>query len=584
MSALASAAEVETLERSLGDPRGRGTFSWSQAVALDEQELFPAAQCRALDAFGLHQHYVPSQLGGKLESLDTLGQLVRVVARRDLTVAIAHGKTFLGAIPVWVGGDEAQQRALASSVLRGDAVALALTERDVGADLTRATCSAVREGDQYRLNGEKWLINNATRGRWLSLLARTSDPPGPRACSLFLLDKAAFSEAALTPLPKIKTLGIRGADISGLRVCDAHVPVAQRVGPEGHGLEIVLRGLLATRGLIGALSLGAADTALDLVLRFACSRPLRGKTVLDLDHPRTVLATAFADLLCCEAVCRVTARALHVVPSQASLFSAVAKYFVPTTVDALMRDLSVILGARHYLREEHEHGLFQKVARDAQLVALFDGSTVVNLSSLGLQLPRLLRRAGTASDDRARVDAARLFSLQHAVTPLEPQRLSLNGGQHTVMVGFERVLDECSTRLNALLAPDTARALAALLGRLQAEFERESDLWAALAVHGRDGSDSAALFALAQRHAALFSAAVCVQLWWYNRDGVDAFFASADWLVVCLDRALERAGSSTAREPIPTGPLLERLVDLDRRGLTTSLFPFPRGQGNGLDA
>jgi hypothetical protein len=280
----------------------------------------------------------------------------------------------------------------------------------------------------------------------------------------------------------------------------------------------------------------------------------------------------------------VAARAMHLVPSQASLFSAVAKYFVPTTVDALMRNLSVVLGARHYLREEHEHGLFQKVVRDAQLVALFDGSTVVNLSALGLQLPRLARHAAKLGADGATplAEARCLFSVSEPVPPLDPRRIALVGhGQSTVMQGLEGVLAQSLPQLGSLVSAGTARALSARLGRLRSEIEREVELLAALARSGRDGSDSAALFDLAERHAALFAAAVCVQLWWYNRDRVDAFFASAEWLVVCLDRALQRAGPGNALEPFTTEPLLERLLQLDRQGLTTSLFPVPRGEGDG---
>ena len=85
------------METALAEAAGPdGPFAPAVLAELDQLEAFPAEACRALDALGLADHYVPARLGGKL--VDHLGSslMVRAVARRDLTVAIAHAKTFLG--------------------------------------------------------------------------------------------------------------------------------------------------------------------------------------------------------------------------------------------------------------------------------------------------------------------------------------------------------------------------------------------------------------------------------------------------------------------------------------------------------
>ena len=79
-------------------------------------------------------------------------------------------------------------------------------------------------------------------------------------------------------------------------------------------------------------------------------------------------------------------------PEQSSLWASIVKYFVPTTIETMIQNLSVVLGARYYMREEHEFGTFQRVLRDAAVVSLFDGSTVVNLHALMLQFRHLARR------------------------------------------------------------------------------------------------------------------------------------------------------------------------------------------------
>src|SRR5690348_6813855 len=105
---------AEALEATLGDPSASDTlFSFHHAVELDEREEFPAEQCRLLEEWGLQDYYVPLQYGGKMRRFDEMLALVRVVSRRDLSVAIAHCKTMLGASPVWIAGTEEQRRTLA---------------------------------------------------------------------------------------------------------------------------------------------------------------------------------------------------------------------------------------------------------------------------------------------------------------------------------------------------------------------------------------------------------------------------------------------------------------------------------------
>src|SRR5439155_7756783 len=106
--ALISYTLAEELEQALGDPHDPTCLiSFARALELDEHEHFPAEAAAALDAWGFHTHFVPQEYGGRGRSFETLLALLRVVARRDLTLAIGHGTTMLGAITVWAGGSPA---------------------------------------------------------------------------------------------------------------------------------------------------------------------------------------------------------------------------------------------------------------------------------------------------------------------------------------------------------------------------------------------------------------------------------------------------------------------------------------------
>ncbi|WP_178880212.1 acyl-CoA dehydrogenase family protein, partial [Streptomyces acidiscabies] len=239
---------------------GADAFAPAELAALDEREEFPARAMRVLDEAGLAAHYVLAD--GELP--ETV-QLLRAVARRDLTVAIAHGKTFLGSVPVWVAGTREQQDALAVRVRAGDPVCWGLTERGHGADLLAGELRAIAHDGGWRLDGEKWLINNATRSALACVLARTDPEGGARGFSLFLVDKARLTEGSWRDLPKVRTHGIRGADISGFVLDGAEGTL---VGEVGGGLPAVLTSLQLTRTACAALSLGAADHALGLAREF----------------------------------------------------------------------------------------------------------------------------------------------------------------------------------------------------------------------------------------------------------------------------------------------------------------------------
>ncbi|MEV7893994.1 acyl-CoA dehydrogenase family protein [Streptomyces cyaneofuscatus] len=412
-------------DRELGDPaRPDLPFFPGRLRELDAAEDFPADQVRLLDAAGLPAHYVPARHGGALHSYEDLLHLVRVVARRDLTVAIAHTKTYLGAVSTWVAGSAEQARALGERVAAGAVVSWGLTEREHGSDLLSGTLTATRTPDGgYRLDGEKWLINNATRCDLICVLARTGPAGGTRGYSLLLVDRSTLADGTHTPLPAARTHGIRGADISGISFTGARVPASALLGAEGSGIETVLRALQITRTLCASLSLGAGDHALRIATGFGLEHQLYGKRLIDLPQARRSLTEAYADLLTAEAVTLLAARGMHTLTEEMSVTSPTLKYLVPATVDQLVTDMGQFLGARSFLSEDFAHGAFAKLERDHRIVGIFDGNSLVNLNALINQFGSLARgyRAGRTEADALATAA----DLGLPVPEFDPVRLDL---------------------------------------------------------------------------------------------------------------------------------------------------------------
>ena len=530
----------EALESQLGDPKNPGnplSFAYSQKI--DETEQFPEEAIRWLYDRQLARHYVPEELGGSFRSFAELGEVIRVLSRRDVSSAVAFSTLFWSFL-AWVGGTGEQKRWLAKYILeRQGTMCLAYSERQHGADLAASDTVARRTANGFEITGEKWPINRATVGGLCFVLATTDPAAGPRGLSLFMLDKDDLDPKRYSNSPKILTHGLRGSDISGIKFEHCPVPAQSLLGGEGEGLQLALRGFQITRALCAAISLGAGDTALRTTLNFALNRKLYDELVIDLPHAAGVLSDAFLDLLICDCVTNAGLRSFHAVPEQSSLWASIVKYFVPTTIETMIQNLSVVLGARYYMREEHEFGTFQRVLRDAAVVSLFDGSTVVNLHALMLQFRHLARRRGARGDQGSRL--GQIFDMNTTVPAWNGQRLSLVSTQaNDALEGVEYSLEHLkSERAENTANPAEIDRILAFGKKLMDEIRVHNDNFAESEFeHGH--LQSAAMFRAAQRYCALHAAASCLHAWIWSRTNSSSFFASGAWLVPALARIFDK--------------------------------------------
>ena len=501
--------ELTSLEKRLGDVEDENnSFSYQKILSLDEEERFPDDACNLLNAWGLSEYYVPKEYGGKLEYFDQLIILMRLVSRRDLTVAIGHGKTFLGASPVWVAGSINHKKLVADIIKRNHPVSLGLTEKEHGSDLVSNYVEAIKDGTNYILDGKKWLINNARRGRLIAVLAKTKKEKNSRSHSFILVDKEEIPKDSYHELSKIKTHGIRGADISGIEFKNTLVDSSNVIGEEGKGLEITLKSLQISRTLCCSLSMGALDSALRTTTKFALNRVLYNMPIINIAHVRETLADVYSDLLINEALSIVISRCLHVFPDKMNLYSAVAKYFVPKQTDKAIYELSRILGARHYLREEHDFGIFQKIMRDNLLVGLFDGSTLVNAQSIYNQLPSIFKKIGKYKIDKEKL--SNLFNLSSKLPKFTPENLSLTcHGEDILLISIDFLSDQLTE----------SDELSVLVNKLISErceikklFDDTKELASKLSINTEN---------LVFRYCKLITGCCLANLVFYNRDETD---------------------------------------------------------------
>lgn len=571
---------LEALERYLGDPMEPDVpFSFRRVVDLDEREEYPQELIDLLSAWGVARFHVPPKYGGGLASLEQLLILARLLARRDLTVAIANGVSFLGSMPVWLAGSEAQRQRAAALLLANQKLGFAVTEKDHGHDIVNNDLTAEPETDGYRLSGQKWTWGNATRSVAFTLHARTDQRHGPRSHSMFFIEKAQLDPSTYENTPKVKSMGLKGHDLSGIQFHGTPLPAECLIGREGLGVELATKSLLLTRTMCGGLSMGSGDTALRTTMAFALNRQLFGDTVWAIEHAKSVLVEAFLDLLISDCLTTSTARAWHVLTDQMSIWSAAVKYLVPVTMEAMVKNVSVVLGARFFLREAHCDGIFQKLFRDTQIISVFEGNTTTQLFGIAIQLRHLMRPKANLDRAQLAADLEQVFSLHQPLPEFYDTAqvdLHAHGVDHAL-----RGLDLALERLEGLkgspkVAPETLAEIADQAEALVTQVQELADL---VASHKPTSDKSPEVLEMARRYAVLHTAACCLHTWLYNHDHLDEFFVGGEWLVLGLDKLLyDQRPSRGFIKPIYMAKLAERLLQLHQENRLFGIVPMQLGQ------
>jgi len=263
----------------------------------EEAEIFPAHQLfKALGAAGLFgleydpayggqgaDHSYTVVLGEELGRMGCAGVAMAVAVQTDMATPSLHR----------FGSHELKERFLAPA-LRGEMVAsIAVTESDAGSDVVGIRTRAVRDGDEWVINGSKLYITNGTQADWVCLLARTSDEGGYRGMSqiLFPTDTPGFSVSR-----KLNKLGNRCSDTAELSFVDARVPIANTIGEAGRGFQQQMTQFQNERMIAAYAAVGAMDGALRRTADYLRERQAFGGPLLAKQYLQFRLAELSAEV------------------------------------------------------------------------------------------------------------------------------------------------------------------------------------------------------------------------------------------------------------------------------------------------
>ena len=218
------------------------------ASKYDNEDVYPAELADRMAELGLFGIIIPEEYGGLALDHSTFAAIFLELAKGWMSLTGILGTHHVMASIIADGGTEQQKRRflprMATGELRGG---LALTEPDAGSDVQNIRTAAVRDGDDYIINGSKLFITNAERGHGFAVLAKTdaaADPPY-RGISCFIVEKSGSGVEVGQHFDK---LGYRGVDTAELLFRDCRVPAANLVGEvEGRGFSQVMAALESGR-------------------------------------------------------------------------------------------------------------------------------------------------------------------------------------------------------------------------------------------------------------------------------------------------------------------------------------------------
>ncbi|UUW89171.1 acyl-CoA dehydrogenase family protein [Pimelobacter simplex] len=319
---------------------------------------------------GLASYMLPAEYGG--------GGVTDLVTQCLVQQELCYGDVGIGnfltssaffAGPVEALGNEEQKKRWLTP-LTGDnppVTALAVTEPGVGSDSAALQTRAVREGDEYVLNGQKTWISNAPYAQWIIVFATVDPSLRSRGVTAFVVDRDLPGVTIGQPMKKMGQRGIVNAEVF---LEDVRVPLDCRLGDEGQGFYGLMRTFDASRILIGAGATGLSRAALDQSAQYAQERTQFGKPIIE----HQAVAFRLADMAAKTDISHlVTMRAarLYDQGEMTAMESAVTKLTASENTSWVTNAALSIHGGWGYSREF----LLEKWVRDAKLEELEEGTS-----------------------------------------------------------------------------------------------------------------------------------------------------------------------------------------------------------------
>ena len=344
-----------------------------KAHDVDVTSEFNWEATRKMGPLGLLGLNIPEEYGGAgvdaISAAIALEELGWGCGSTALAIAAHNG---LGTTPIVVYGSEALKQRWLPEVAsgKGKLAALALTEPGAGSDLQGGVVTkAVKDGDEWVINGTKMWCTNASIAEYIITLVRTDASGGSRSLSQILVPT---DTPGLRIGPAEKKMGLHGSPTHAVSYEDVRVPLDHLIGEEGQGLHQTLATLDGGRIGIGAISIGLAQAAFEYAVNYARERHAFGKPIADQQAIQWMLADAATEL---EIARNMLYKAAWLKENHRpyNKEAAMAKMFATEMAERVCRNAIQVHGGYGYSSEYP----VERIYRDARLMTIGEGTSEI---------------------------------------------------------------------------------------------------------------------------------------------------------------------------------------------------------------
>ncbi|MCU1426982.1 MAG: acyl-CoA dehydrogenase domain protein [Actinomycetia bacterium] len=347
-----------------------------RAREIDETGEYPQDLFELFRDTGLLGLVLPEEYGGSGAGILGLTIAIEEVAKYSNTAALMLLLTRLPTGPVLIAGSEEQKQKYLRPIATGEQRAgFGLSEPQAGSDVVGMRTKAVRDGNDFVLNGTKCWMSGVVQADWYCIFAKTgpADSRKHDSISAFIVER---SWPGVSVGRTDHKMGVRGVDTGELLLDDVRVPAENLVGEVG-GFRLAMLGLNSMRPIVAARGIGLAEGALMYAVEYAKERKAFGKTIADMQGIQWKIAELATEI---EAARLLTYRAAQMADDgkftrEYVPFLSMAKYYATEVAVKASGEALQILGAAGYMKDH----LTELYYRDAKQLTIVEGTSQIQL-------------------------------------------------------------------------------------------------------------------------------------------------------------------------------------------------------------
>jgi acyl-CoA dehydrogenase len=326
---------------------------------------------RLLAESGLLRNNVPAPYGGHHETLDVRSICLcrEILARYSGLADFAFAMQGLGSAPISLFGTEEQKRHYLPEVASGQRIAaFAISEHNSGSDVAGMTTTAIKDGEDYLINGSKTWISNAGLAHQYVVFARTGEAPGAKGLSAFIVeaDNPGFRVSERIHVIAPHPLGTLSFE-------DCRVPASAMLGAPGDGFKVAMSTLDVFRSTVGAASLGFARRAMDEAISYSHEREMFGQRLADFQITQSKIADMAVEIDAAALLIYRSAWTKDCLGSRISRESSMAKLYATEAAQRVVDQALQLFGGRGVVSDVPVEELY----RDVRALRIYEGASEV---------------------------------------------------------------------------------------------------------------------------------------------------------------------------------------------------------------